>query len=176
MKTFFITLFSALILIGCSVKKSAVADAVEEPEDKPALFQDITDGDSLFAGIERGACFGRCPIYKMKIYNSGYVHFEGIKFCEPLGVNTTQLTKEQMKLLLDKANEIKYKEMEDKYDMPGVTDLPTIITSLVIDGERKTVARRYGYPQELLDLEKVFTQLIETSTWEKKGRVSTQQN
>jgi hypothetical protein len=57
--------------------------------------------------------------------------------------------------------------MKAVYDNPGISDLPSTTTSIVINGDHKEVRRRYGYPTELLAFEKLFDKIIASTLWEK---------
>ena len=75
-----------LLSAACSTTKevSDAAIAVEEVSENEnqsndqIVFEDVAVGDSMFAHIKRGYCYGMCPVYEMKIYNSGYVEYSGI--------------------------------------------------------------------------------------------------
>ena len=52
--------------------------------------------DQPYITIERGACFGRCPIYNMSILESGLATYEGIKFVDNIGGFQTNFTAEEL--------------------------------------------------------------------------------
>jgi len=133
--------------------------------DQSEMFSNIAQDDSLFASIKRGYCFGTCPVYNMNIYNDGTVVLEGIKFLEPIGKHTITISKEKMMRFIHVAKDINYVNLEDNYDDKNVTDLPTAITSIVLDGIRKQVRCRYRCPADLKAFEKLFDQLLETEDW-----------
>ena len=163
-------LLFSLILLACGAKKNAGNgnDSHGGPDpisEHTPFFENIAQGDSLFASIQKGYCFGTCPVYEMKIYNSGFVTFEGKANVDLIGKHTGRVTKDQMLAFYDMANEIGYFEMEDEYDNPGISDLPSTTTSLLMAGKRKTVRRRYGYPTTIKAFEKVFEDLIKEISW-----------
>nr|MDQ3101823.1 DUF6438 domain-containing protein [Bacteroidota bacterium] len=43
--------------------------------------------DSLVFSIERGACFGKCPFYRLHIYESGFATYEGLGNMEKMGLH-----------------------------------------------------------------------------------------
>ena len=139
-----------------------------ESEHRP-LFENISHDDSLFASIRRGYCYGTCPVYEMKIYNSGFVTYNGIHNLDLLGRHTTTISRVQMTNFIDMVNDMGYLQMDDEYDNPGITDLPETTTSIVINGVRKQVRRRYGYPKSLTVFEKLFDDLIESESWHSVG-------
>lgn len=139
----------------------------ELPTEHQIVFEDLAKGDSLFASIKRGYCFGTCPVYELNIYNSGFVTYKGVRNVDMLGEYTTQLSNTEMAKFVSLASEIGYMEMKDEYDNPGVTDLPECNTSIVMGGKRKAVKRRYGYPKSILTFEKLFDELLKTQKWDK---------
>lgn len=166
MKSRYAFLFAAVLLFACGTAKNGnQADGKDKDNAHPSLFEDLAEGDSLFASIKKGYCFGKCPVYEMHIYNTGFIMYQGTANVELLGTHTGWATKEQLQVLLDKASEIGYFQMADEYDNPGVTDLPETTTSLVMNGARKTVRRRYGYPSTIVAFEKTFETLINQIKW-----------
>lgn len=145
-----------------SAKAEAPTSKVQLDE-KPAKLEEA----NLFATIKRGYCYGTCPVYELKIYMNGEATYNGIRNVEMEGMHSAQMTKENLASLLQKAKDISYMSMKDVYDNPGITDLPSTTTSIVMNGERKEVKRRYGYPTELLALEKLFDEIIASTRWEK---------
>jgi len=165
------------LLISCKTVETAAAVEEEivatptsenpidsnETNDKSTLTQ-VEDGDSLFAYIYRSACFGKCPTYKMSIYNDGTVMLEGIRNVRLLGTFKTKITKEEMEQFSAIADSIEFFEMNDEYDSP-ITDVPSTTISIVADGHRKEVYARAGYPQRIKKLSELFNQLIERDIW-----------
>lgn len=166
------------VLISCSTQKEVANQTISEKSDeKPEVgttenteTNDPITNDTLFAKIERGACFGTCPIYVLEIYKSGYAVYTGKRFTEKTGIFEAQVTADEMKQLLQKAEDIKFAEMNDVYD-GKVTDLPSTTTSIVINGKLKTVYRRYNFPREILKFEELFDALIEAHEWTKIGDI-----
>lgn len=169
MKIPFTLLCTSLLLFACGTTKNGSGDTPgggkDQGSEHKAFFEDLAEGDSLFASIKKGYCFGTCPVFEMKIYNSGFITYEGTANVELMGKHTGWATKEQMLVFFDKANETGYFLLEDEYDNPGVSDLPATTTSLVMAGKRKTVRRRYGYPQTVVVFEKTFDQLVREINW-----------
>ncbi len=153
----------ALIVVACANTK----ELPEEKNNAMSEFKNISEEDSLFASIKRGFCYGTCPVYEMKIYNSGYTKLEGTRNIELIGKYTTTITGDQMRALLEKAMTIGYMDMEDSYDNSSITDLPESTTSIVVNGKRKQVLKRYGYPKSLSEFEKMFDELLVSEEWTK---------
>jgi len=122
--------------------------------------------DSLFASIKHTPCYGRCPIFSAKIYNSGYAVYEGKRFVERIGVYSTRFSKDQMDQIIKKANDIGYFSLEDQYDRP-VTDFPTTHTTLNAGRKSKTIKNRVGGPESLKEYENFLDSLLNNASWTK---------
>ena len=127
-----------------------------------------SDDDSLFASIKRTPCYGRCPIYEAKIYNSGFVVYEGKRFVDKEGVFTTKLDSDQLSQISQKASELRFFELNDEYDSP-VTDFPTTYTSIKNGNITKMVKNRVGGPENLKALESFLDEMLNSASWTKKS-------
>jgi len=179
MKYILVISTALFLLASCANSKEAIEAEASAQNEAPTthgqvpnpgdehqiLFEDITKGDSLFASIKRGYCFGTCPVYEMKIYNSGHAEYTGTHAVDLKGEYVTMLSYEKMKKFIDVAVEISYLEMEDEYDNENVTDLPETTTSIVMGGKRKSVRKRYKYPSSLKAFESVFDDLLKSEKW-----------
>ena len=137
-----------------------------EKPDQQAGTQTDPGEDSLFASIERTPCYGRCPTYSINIYKSGYVIYEGIRFVDRLGTYSTRISDRKIQAIINKANEIGYFELDDVYDSP-VTDLPSTITYLSVNGQKKRIKDRVRGPEKLREYEKYFDGVFEDMEWKK---------
>ena len=173
-------LFIAIIFLfvfGCKTKSDvtitdpkSLSNLDIDHKDVSSPFR-VDDGlelnDTLFASIEKGVCFGNCLAYKMHIYSEGFVALTVLRGNKMNGSFRSRVPLEQMNLLLEKAKEIKFEEMKSVYDNKSVTDLPMVKMSIVLSGKHKKVKRRYEYPREILELEKMFDSLLDLLEWEK---------
>ena len=80
----------------------------------------------LIISLERTACYGTCPIYKMEVFSDGSAFYHGERFVEKEGNYEFTVSKETMDYILKKADEISFFQMEDKYTA-NVSDLPKTI-------------------------------------------------
>ncbi len=106
--------------------------------------------------IEREACFGSCPVYLAQIYTNGTVIYKGKDFVKVKAKRRYKISKDKVRELIKAFEQIKYFSLKDNYqsDEKGmsVTDLPTTITSISLDGKQKKVVNYYGAPKELDEL------------------------
>lgn len=120
--------------------------------------------DSLVVRIERTACFGRCPIYTASIYKSGFVLYQGEKWVEKEGLFQSKVSDEKINAIIKKAEAIGFFKMNESYDSPYVTDLPSTIVTIRGKEMVKIVANRYQGPEELaafeIYIDKVLNELV----------------
>jgi len=138
----------------------------------------------LMITLERTACFGFCPDYKLTITADGSVVFEGRRFVKQEGATMkSAITQDQLKRLMVEFDRVKFFSLEDDYmDNPRVcaeneTDNPSAFTSIRINGKSKTVRHYHGcrgpkVPKEITELEDKIDEIVNTAQWlpDKKGR------
>lgn len=170
--TFFLILLSTA-LFSCKSSKNASDQAPDniETTQSTSSVKPGTDGSaqierSVFATIHRGACFGSCPTYKMTIYTDRFVEYEGIRAVDLIGKYTSTISQEEYDKFIEVAEFIEYMSLEDVYDGP-ITDIPGTRTSIVMNGVRKEVYRRYEYPKRILKFEELFDNIMKTAQWTK---------
>lgn len=126
--------------------------------------------------LERTACFGSCPDYKITVLADGTVVFEGRQFVKKTGTAESVVPGEQLSGLLAKFEEIRFFNLKDQYItfLDGceseVTDHPSAITSIRTNGKTKTVNHYYGCrgPEVLAKLEKLeqaIDNAVNSSQW-----------
>jgi hypothetical protein len=114
--------------------------------------------------MERTACFGFCPVYEVTVYGDGEVQYIGKDFVEVEGEQTSQISEEQVRVLVQAFYDAGFFEMEDRYE-DNVTDLPSTTTTITIDGETKSVYNYYGAPESLIELEQTIDRISGASEW-----------
>lgn len=166
----FTSLFFTLFLgqISCASKKNANASVVTDTTSNTPV--KVGKSDTLYASLERGYCFGKCPVYKVEIYKSGYAVYTGKANVDMIGTFTGRFSKDQLNSLEKVAKEVNYMSLDDVYDNPHVTDIPGITSSIVIDGKRKQVMRRYQYPESIVVFEKQIDQIVSEVKWTEAKR------
>lgn len=142
-------MFSLLaILFACKTKKG-ISDQTKSNY----------NASDVIASIERTACFGFCPVYKMEIYGDGTVHYIGTRNVDRIGVFKGKASIDKIDSLIIKAKEIGFMNLKDEYD-GSVSDLPATHTSVMMDGKTKKIKSRYGTPDELRGFNNYFDGLF----------------
>ena len=128
---------------------------INKPSKSPEVLK-----ESLFLSMERTPCFGKCPTYKLMIFNTGNVVFEGFSNTMYIGKYNKQLTKKQLKEIQKMMDEINILEMKNVYDSE-VTDFPSTILFLVSNNtHKKKILDRVNAPAELKKFEKLIDYLV----------------
>jgi hypothetical protein len=110
----------------------------------------------LIICLQRTACFGTCPIYKIEIYTDGSGTYTGTRFVENIGVSEFQLSKSDVNNILEYANKIGFSKLNDEYS-EAITDLPTTFIQI----KDKRIRDYTGAPKKLKNLEKLIDQLYQ---------------
>lgn len=123
--------------------------------------------------LERTACFGFCPIYKVILRSDNTATYIGVRFVERQGTYKAYTSGFEYLAKIIEAR--RYFSLRDQYTEP-VTDLPSAITS-VVRGKRKTISN-YGNsgPIELWEIETLIDGLIANARWEKVSDTTTRRS
>jgi len=166
------SLILALVVlsVACnSKKKTATADAA--PEMAPVVDQQVAvsgapgKADALFLYLERTPCFGTCKAYRLEVAPDGKATYTGRANVERMGAHTALVPAESIKLIRAKADELGFRQMEDKYDAE-VTDLPSTVLRLNLGGKPKQVLGRVGQPAAFKQLVTYIEELLLPLDWQ----------
>jgi len=153
-----------LVFTGCNRETSPTAVSTEEiPRD-------------LVIIIERGICFGTCPVYKLTITANGSVEFEGRHYVKKKGIVRATITREQLKHLIAEFEKAKFFTLQDRYvDKEDgcndyVADTPSAKTSITIAGKTKSIDHQHGCKgplniDQLTALEDKIDEVVNSSQW-----------
>lgn len=118
--------------------------------------------------LERTACFGTCPIYTVSILDDGTIIYNGENFVEVAGEQTSTIDSETVDLMIEAFINAGYLDWDEAYTTRTVSDLPSVITSLTINGETHRIERYAGdssAPILLPYLEQWIDVMVNTSLW-----------
>ena len=128
--------------------------------------EELSELDPPFFVLERTACYGTCPQYVVKIYNSGEIIYNGKRFVDKMGCFSSIISLEQISTLKTFINDVHFFSLEEKYDAP-VSDLPSIITEVSINNKKHRVIDRWNGPVELKKIYQFIDQrIISIQNWE----------
>jgi len=117
--------------------------------------------------LERTVCFGSCPSYTVAASTEG-IAFEGREFVAAHGKHTDAVDAGKVRQLAKKFVTADFYSMDASY-AAGVTDNPTYILSITIDGSTKRVTDYVGswvgMPAVITELENDVDALARTDRW-----------
>ncbi|MDT5121699.1 MAG: hypothetical protein QOC96_1181 [Acidobacteriota bacterium] len=115
--------------------------------------------------LERTTCFGTCPNYTVTLRRDGTITYNGIRFVEMTGTYQGQVYGfERLAQLITSAG---YFNLKDNYSRP-ITDMPSTITSVVMNGKRKTITNYADTgPVELWGIEMAIDGMLKSARLEK---------
>jgi len=118
--------------------------------------------------LERGPCYGTCPVYKLTLYDSGKVIFEGKDHVRTKGTQTAAIGKERVAELVAEFEKLGYFSFKDRYTADRVTDMPAAATSVRAGGRVKRIEHYHGdssAPKILTALENEIDAAASSNRW-----------
>ena len=120
--------------------------------------------DSTFLPLlvmKRTACYGTCPQYTVEIYNTGLVKYEGRMFVDKIGCFYTILSSSIINEIKSNILDVNFFEFKNVYDSP-ITDIPSTILRVNIDGREHEVIDRFKGPLLLKSIHSRIDSIIES--------------
>jgi hypothetical protein len=154
-----------LCLVSCAPRKAATPPA----EDSAAQ---LTVEPAIT--LERTACFGGCPVYRLWVAPSGEVTYEGKAHVRKLGPATGKIPLERLLGLLSELEKAGYFSFASRYTVnePAcgrhASDSPSVITSVTLRGRTKRIEHDYGCggaPGALVVLERRIDEVVGSGQW-----------
>jgi hypothetical protein len=127
-----------------------------------------TGAHEPLATIERTACFGWCPIYKLTVFRDGVVEYEGEDFVKTKGKATGRLAPEALAALDELFATHGYLALDDAYTDYSVTDMPSVNTSYSSGGRTKAIKHYLGdskAPAALAEVENGIDRIVHVEQW-----------
>lgn len=173
---------SAFLSLFSSSGGSCVLDFSEEEATRAVA---AVPEDTVIT-LERTGCYGRCPSYTLSIFSDGTVTYYGQSrygFTRVTGAARSWVSQEQLRQLLSEFERVRYFSLKDRYETVGdgcptvATDSPSAISSLQINGRKKTIRHYHGcimkerepeaFPRELTNLENRVDEITGSERWVK---------
>jgi hypothetical protein len=126
------------------------------------------DPQSVVIGLERGPCFGTCPVYRVTLYGDGTVRYDGKDHVRVKGSQAAVIAEEKVKELVGQLEKSGFFSLQDAYIEVSVTDAPTVVLSAAVDGKKKRVRHYLGdfkAPKALEALESKVDEVAGTGRW-----------
>ena len=117
--------------------------------------------------LQRTLCFDACPQYEISVLSDGTVHYLGSHHVETPGLRTTTIPLGDVRLLLERFEQIGFFDLDDNYSCRALFDGSWTITTLAIGDDRKTIQRcsLNDETAALFDLELLIDQVANSRQW-----------
>lgn len=102
--------------------------------------------------MTKGPCYGRCPVYTLRIYDNGIATYKGERHTERLGLYIKQLPMEEVTAIFNKFSEANIWQFKSVYKS-DIPDFQTVSLTFIEEGDFKTVTGKDGRPDEVMELE-----------------------
>ena len=128
-----------------------------------------TAASELFIKLDRGSCFGSCPVYELTISSSGLVSFHGKEFVARLGQHTRQLTPAQMDALRAATATARFFEVKSQRRLTIISDSPTLDLTINEGGQTRHIRVDVGsaewWPPAVSHLGDVIDDIADSGEW-----------
>jgi hypothetical protein len=155
----------ALALGACMSRGGA--PSAERPDQSAAA-------SGVAVSLERTACLGSCPVYRISVSPAGGVTYEGRANVRLAGTARGEIPPAQVEALLMELDRAGYFTFADRYALSEPTcrrystDSPTAISSATFRGRTKRIEHDYGcrgVPGALTILEKRIDEVLGSDQW-----------
>lgn len=124
--------------------------------------------ESIQITLERGMCFGTCPVYAVSLSGNGTITFEGRQFVETEGNIKDSIDPLVVADLFYRLNADGFFYLNNSYSAYEITDMPSATLTVRNSSVNKSVYHYYGdssAPQTLVMMEDAVDLAANTSRW-----------
>lgn len=125
--------------------------------------------------LERGSCYGFCPVYRIAIFANGRVEYRGEEYVKTRGARSRTVGEAALRELKEELNLAGYLGLRDSYDSREAgctsiaTDSPSALISVRADGKLKSVNHYLGCSgpasERLARLEHTIDRIAGSAGW-----------
>jgi len=133
---------------------------IAEQEGASTLEEDTSPPNLEYAAL---GCFGKCPEFRLKVFENGKLTYEGIKNIEHIGLHMTLIEESLILPLARKAKAIGFEQLREEY----LLQIPDMAQFEISYAGKTVKFHRRNAPEELLEIKKELDGLISRSKWEK---------
>ncbi len=119
------------------------------------------------AYMSKSACLGRCPVYRLTLYNNGNVKYEGVANVDLVGIYESKLEIEQHKKVKELLSKVEFLKLPHTFPRGVTIVADAAVKKMVLtNGELKfRYTINYGEPEELTKIELYLDQLVGELAW-----------
>jgi hypothetical protein len=144
---------------------NALANAIDdiagtEPYVRSPYPRDARNMSFWSLTLERGPCYGACPVYAVNVAFDGRVDWVGEMFVEAQGERSWTVPEGVVEKLRQSLVRAKFTELQDRYDNYCVTDCSSAtITAEFVDGRTKRIYHYHGHWAESPEEQEILKRL-----------------
>ena len=118
--------------------------------------------------LERGMCFGTCPVYSVSLFGNGTIVWMGEMFVDVIGNRTEFIDPAMVADLYDQIIYGGFQDFADLYTHLNITDMPSATLTARNGTDMKQVFHYHGdytAPENLTYMENAVDNVGNTSRW-----------
>ncbi len=114
--------------------------------------------------MSKGPCYGRCPVFKLTVYENGLASYEGERYTDRLGLYVKKLEKGQLERLLGEFKRANVWQYRDSY-RGRIPDMQSVTITYHEGSRKKTITGKEIRPNAVKWLETQLDQLAQSEGW-----------
>lgn len=134
-----------VLLFSCGTKKAVI-------------------GDDFNITMQKGSCFGSCPVYSMSIDKMGYATYDGERFTDKMGKHGMQIAPDKFQAIASAFAEANLATFDDEYPS-NIADLPNATIAYVNNSFSKRISGKEERPQKVKDLQSMLEEIAQMDGW-----------
>lgn len=151
----------------------ALAASLAMPGCHRAVAQAALPADTVIT-LERGACYGNCPIYRISLHGDGRVEFHGERDVAHVGNASAKVAPAAVRALLERFGRAGFHTFDERYGKGAAAcrhyaaDAPVVVLTVTRGGAVKRVEHDHGCvgaPPALTSLEQAVDSTAESARW-----------
>ncbi|MEZ5439595.1 MAG: ankyrin repeat domain-containing protein [Lysobacteraceae bacterium] len=152
-----------------TVRATVVTEDVFEFQ-LPAIHRPFPDVplEQVLVSMERTACFGTCPAYRVEIAGDGWVTYRGDYFVDVHGKHRFQVPVSEVESLLGSIREKDIWSMKESYQ-GAITDMPSTKIELHAGDQKHQITDYAGFldgmPRQVRSLQEEIDRVARASEW-----------
>jgi hypothetical protein len=126
------------------------------------------DPQSVVIRLERGPCYGTCPVYGVTLYGDGTVRYDGKDHVRIRGSQTAVIAPDTVRSLVEEIERCGFFSLNDAYTQVSIADAPSAVVYVAADGKKKQVRHYlddFKAPKSLETLENRIDEVSGTRRW-----------
>jgi hypothetical protein len=117
--------------------------------------------------LKKTPCFGKCPVFEVKIQEDGSALWVGTKNVERIGTFSAQISKETLEEIIKEAENVGYFNFSEAYPTNGrkIADFPLTITSINSANGARRIENNFDAPVALQAFEQYLFEKFDKLDW-----------